>query len=107
MEKNLDRLLADAKIVPAVNQIELHPHFSKKAVTAHCEKLGIAVKPGAHWGAPGSKLLEDAVLNNIAKKHKKTAAQVALRWELQKGIITIPEIDTPGTNKREYESLRF
>ena len=49
------------------------------------------MKPGVRWEGTGSKLLEDPVLNNIAKKHGKSAAQVALRWELQRGIITIPK----------------
>jgi diketogulonate reductase-like aldo/keto reductase len=91
MEKHLDALLCNAKIAPAVDQIELHPHFSKQQLVAHCEKLGIACEAWSPLGGTGSKLLEDPVLNKIAKKYSKSPAQVTLRWELQRGIITIPK----------------
>ncbi len=91
MEKQLDALLLDAKIKPAVDQVELHPHYSKQQLATHCEELGIACEAWSPLGGTGSKMLEDPVLNNIAKKHGKTAAQVTLRWELQRGIITIPK----------------
>jgi methylglyoxal/glyoxal reductase len=91
MEKNLDALMQDAKIKPAVDQVELHPNYSKQQLAAHCEKLGIACEAWSPLGGTGSKLLEDPVLTVIAAKHGKSAAQVALRWELQRGIITIPK----------------
>ena len=91
MEKNIDALLADAKIVPAVNQIELHPHYSQHAVAAHCAKHGIACEAWSPLGGTGGTILEDAVLKKIAEKYKKSTAQVTLRWELQNGIITIPK----------------
>ena len=91
MEKQLDALLLDAKIKPSVDQVELHPHYSKQQLVAHCAELGIACEAWSPLGGTGSKLLEDPVLNNIAKKHGKTAVQVMLRWELQRGIITIPK----------------
>ena len=90
--KNISTLYcSNAKIAPAVDQIELHPHFSKQQLVAHCEKLGIACEAWSPLGGTGSKLLEDPVLNKIGKKYSKSAAQVTLRWELQRGIITIPK----------------
>ena len=88
---HLDKLLEDAKIVPAVNQIELHPHFSQQLLAAYCEKLGIAVEAWSPLGGTGGNLLDDPVLKKIAEKYKKSTAQVVLRWELQSGIITIPK----------------
>ena len=88
---HLDKLLEDAKIVPAVNQIELHPHFSQQPLVAYCEKLGIAVEAWSPLGGTGGNLLDDPVLKKIAEKYKKSTAQVVLRWELQSGIITIPK----------------
>ena len=88
---HLDKLLEDAKIVPAVNQIELHPHFSQQLLAAYCEKLGIAVEAWSPLGGTGGNLLDDPVLKKIAEKYKKSVAQVVLRWELQSGIITIPK----------------
>jgi diketogulonate reductase-like aldo/keto reductase len=91
MEKNLDALMQDAKIKPAVDQVELHPNYSKQQLAAYCEKLGIACEAWSPLGGTGSKLLEDPVLVKIAEKHGKSTAQVTLRWELQRGIITIPK----------------
>ena len=53
--------------------------------------MGIACEAWSPLGGTGSKLLEDPVLNEIAKKYSKSPAQVTLRWELQRGIITIPK----------------
>ena len=88
---NLDKLPQGAKIVPAVDQVELHPHFSQQPLAAYCEKLGIAVEAWSPLGGTGGKYLDDPVLKKIAEKYKKSAAQVVLRWELQRGIITIPK----------------
>jgi len=91
VERNLDKLLQDAKIVPAVDQVELHPYFSQQPLAAHCEKLAIACEAWSPLGGTGGKLLDDPVLKKIAEKYKKSTAQVVLRWELQRGIITIPK----------------
>lgn len=90
-EHHLDSLLISAKIVPAVNQIECHPHLSQQPLVAYCEKLGIAFEAWSPLGGTGGKLLDDPVLNKIAEKHGKSVAQVILRWDLQRGIITIPK----------------
>ena len=69
----------------------MHPHLSQSALAAHCVKLGIAPEAWSPLGGTGGTLLDDAVLQKIAKKHGKSTAQVTLRWELQNGIITIPK----------------
>ncbi len=91
VEHHLDKLLQDAKIVPAVNQVECHPHLSQQPLVAYCEKLGIAFEAWSPLGGTGGKLLDDPVLKKIAEKYGKSAAQVVLRWDLQRGIITIPK----------------
>jgi diketogulonate reductase-like aldo/keto reductase len=107
MEKNIDALLKEAKIIPAVNQIELHPHYSQQAIAAHCEKLGIAIEAWSPLGGTGSHLLEDAVLKKIAAKHGKSAAQVALRWELQRDVITIPKSTHQERIKANTDLYKF
>jgi len=91
VETNIDKLLAGAKVVPAVNQIELHPHLSQQASVAHCIKLGIAAEAWSPLGGTGGKLLDDELLQKIAKKYGKSTAQITLRWELQNGVVTIPK----------------
>ena len=84
-------LFHNSKIIPAINQVELHPHLSLQPLTAYCEKLGIAVEAWSPLGGDGGKLLGDPVLKKIAEKHGKSTAQVILRWDLLRNIITIPK----------------
>jgi methylglyoxal/glyoxal reductase len=91
VQRHLDFLLQDAKIVPAVNQIQCHPYFTQQPLVAYCEKLGIACEAWSPLGGTGGNLLDDLVLKKIAEKHAKSVAQIVLRWDLQRGIITIPK----------------
>jgi methylglyoxal/glyoxal reductase len=91
VEHHLDDLLRGAKIVPAVNQVECHPHLSQQSLAAYCEKLGIAFEVWSPLGGTGGQLLKDPVLKKIANKHRKSIAQVVLRWDLQRDMVTIPK----------------
>ncbi len=86
---HLEDLLADAEVVPAVNQIELHPYLSQAPLRAFNRELGIQVEAWSPLGQ--SRVLEDPVIAGLAAKHGKTPAQVVLRWDLQSGIVTIPK----------------
>ena len=88
---HLDFLLQNAKVVPAVNQIQCHPYFTQQPLVAYCEKLGIACEAWSPLGGTGGNLLDDPVLKKIAEKHAKSVAQIVLRWDLQRGTITIPK----------------
>jgi diketogulonate reductase-like aldo/keto reductase len=90
-ERHFVELLRNAKIKPAVNQIELHPHLSQPALVTYCEREGISCEAWSPLGGDGGKLLDDPVLKGIAGKYGKSVAQVILRWNLQNGIITIPK----------------
>ena len=90
-ERHFVELLRFAKIIPAVDQIELHPHLSQQPLVEYCQKLGVAVEAWSPLGGTGGTLLDDPVLQKIAQKHSKSVAQVVLRWDLQRGIITIPK----------------
>ena len=91
VQRHLDFLLQHAKIVPAVNQIQCHPYFTQQPLVAYCEKLGIACEAWSPLGGTGGNLLDDPVLKKMAEKHAKSVAQIVLRWDLQRGIITIPK----------------
>ena len=91
MEKHLDALLREAKIVPAVNQVECHPHLAQQPLADYCQKQGIAFEAWSPLGGTGGNLLDDPTLKKIANKHGKSAAQVILHWELQRGLIIIPK----------------
>ena len=86
---HLEELLKDAEIKPMVNQVEYHPHLAQRDLLAFCEKEGIQLEA---WSPlKQGQLLTDPTINEIAKKHGKTAAQVILRWDLQTKVVTIPK----------------
>lgn len=90
-QHHLEDLLQKADIIPAVNQIECYPYLSQQPLIDFC--LQHSIRPQA-WGPLGmnkSNVLEDPVIKTIAQKHNKTAAQVILRWNMQRGVIIIPK----------------
>lgn len=86
---HLEDLLQVSEVVPAVNQVELHPELTQKELLQYCNDKGIRLEA---WSPLGQgNLLNHEVLKGIADKHGKSAAQVILRWDLQNGVITIPK----------------
>ncbi len=86
---HLQQLLKECDVVPAVNQIELHPYFGNVELKAFGESHGIMTEA---WSpiAQG-KILDDAVIAAIAETYDKSAAQVVLRWHIQRGNIVFPK----------------
>ena len=100
MPHHLASLLEHAEVVPAVNQVELHPYFQQPAVQAADAEHGVLTQawspiggitfyPG--WGEERRSTLTDPVLAEIGERHGKTRAQVMLRWHLQQGRSAIPK----------------
>ncbi|GAA3159379.1 MULTISPECIES: aldo/keto reductase [Streptomyces] len=92
---HLERLIGETSIVPAVNQIELHPYFPQDASRAAHARHSIATEAWSPLGQ-GKDLLAEPVLAEIAAKHGVTPAQVVLRWHLQLGNVVIPKSVTPA-----------
>lgn len=89
LEPHLDRILAEGEIVPAVNQIELHPSFQQAELTRYSAARGIAVEAYSPLGQ--GEDLNSAVVRRLAETHGVTPAQIILRWHLQLGHIVIPK----------------
>jgi len=86
---HLKNLMADAEIKPMVNQVEYHPHLSQTELLAFCKEEGIQLEA---WSPlKQGELLSEPAIVAIAEKHKKTPAQIILRWDLQNGVVTIPK----------------
>ncbi len=102
---HLRRLHAETEISPAVNQIEVHPYLTQDEVRAFDAEHGIATEA---WSpiAQG-KVLDDPVLERIAKGHNKTTAQVTLRWHIQRGDIVFPKSVTRSRVKENFELFDF
>lgn len=103
----LERLLALCRVPPAVNQVELHPYLIQTDMMEFCKSKNIALTAYSPFGSPGRpsellredtdpyKLLEDPVIADIAKKHKRSPAQVLLRYHVQQGVAVIPKSEKP------------
>lgn len=89
LEPHLDRILAEGEIVPAVNQIELHPSFQQAELTRYSAARGVAVEAYSPLGQ--GEDLNSAVVRRLAETHGVTPAQIILRWHLQLGHIVIPK----------------
>jgi 2,5-diketo-D-gluconate reductase A len=102
---HLQRLEAVSDVVPAVNQIELHPRFANAAVRSYGEAHGIATEA---WSpiAQG-RVLDDPAIVEIAREVERSPAQVVLRWHLQRGTIVFPKSVTPARIRENFELFDF
>lgn len=102
---HLDRLLAETDVVPAINQVELHPWLAQESVRAYDSAHGIlteAWSPLARGRAIGNETLDA-----IGAKHSKSAAQVVIRWHLQLGNVVIPKSVTPSRIRENFDVFGF
>jgi 2,5-diketo-D-gluconate reductase A len=90
LPEHLDRLKAETGVVPAVNQIELHPRFQQREARAYHAEHGIVTQSWSPIGQ-GKGLLEDPAVARIAAKHHRSAAQVVIAWHLHHGLSVIPK----------------
>ncbi|MCD8139384.1 MAG: aldo/keto reductase [Planctomycetaceae bacterium] len=90
-EHHLDTLLEEAGVVPAINQVELHPFLTQEPLRRYCRAKGIAVEAWSPLGGQGGNVLQDKTIAELGKKYGKSPAQVVIRWHLQHGIVTIPK----------------
>lgn len=104
-KNHLETLFTKANIIPAVNQIELHPYLTQKPLREFCDKHDIVVES---WSpiAKGN-VANDEILQNIGKKYNKTAVQVVLRWHVQLGLVAIPKSANPERIAQSIEIFDF
>jgi 2,5-diketo-D-gluconate reductase A len=102
---HLRRLLAESTVVPAVNQIEVHPYLTQDPLRAVDAEHGIATEA---WSpiAQG-KVLDDPVIARIASRLDRSPAQVTLRWHIQRGDIVFPKSVTPQRVRENFELFDF
>ncbi|KAM3870065.1 aldose reductase-related protein 2 [Diretmus argenteus] len=103
----LERLLSLCRVPPAVNQVELHPYLVQTKLIEYCRSKNIALTAYSPFGSPArppqllrgdtdpKNLLEDPVIGDIARKHRRSPAQILLRYHVQQGISVIPKSDKP------------
>jgi len=106
LPEHLERLLGETSVIPAVNQIELHPHLQQRAAREYHAEQGITTEAWSPLGQ-GKGLLEVPAIVAIAQKHGRTPAQVVLRWHIQLGNVVIPKSVTPSRIKENIDVFGF
>ncbi|EFJ26912.1 hypothetical protein SELMODRAFT_441624 [Selaginella moellendorffii] len=101
--KKIDHLLANATIVPAVNQVECHPVWQQKALHDYCTSKAIHLSGYSPLGNWGPKVLGHPIVREIADKLSKSPAQVALRWGIQMGHSVLPKSSNPDRLKENLD----
>lgn len=114
MVEHLNRLLEKATVVPAVNQIEVHPYFQQRQVQALGAERDILTQAWSPIGGitfyrdgTHGSTLEDPVIGRIAQAHGKSPAQVMLRWHLQQGRSVIPKSTKPHRIAENFDVFDF
>jgi len=104
-KQHLEELIASTNIIPAINQIEIHPKLQQQETYEYCMKNNIAVEA---WSPiMKGKVAEMEILITIGHKYNKSPAQVALRWHLQKNIIVIPKSSHQERMKQNMDIFDF
>ena len=111
---DLELVLASADVIPACNQLEIHPYFTQPEVRAVCEKKEIRIVSysplgtGTWSGVPDtSKPVADPVIRELAGQHGVSPAQVILRWNLQHGWVPIPKSEHPNRMRENFDLEGF
>ncbi|WP_299538338.1 aldo/keto reductase [uncultured Streptomyces sp.] len=106
LPEHLERLIGETSVVPALNQIELHPQLQQAESRAFHAEHGIATEAWSPLGS-GKGLLEVPTVVAVAQKHGRTPAQAVLRWHLQTGNVVIPKSVTPSRIKENIDVFDF
>lgn len=102
---HLEELKKTAKIMPMVNQIEMHPLSSKDDMLDYCRKNNIEVMA---WSPiVRGKLFTNELMESLTAKYKKTIAEIIIRWHVQRGVIPIPKSSNEGRIKENFDVFDF
>ncbi|NHI17386.1 aldo/keto reductase [Microbacterium excoecariae] len=107
LPEHLDAVVAATGVVPAVDQIELHPAYQQANVTAWGEEHGMKIESWGPLGQGKYPLFENAAVVAAAEAHGKTPAQVVIRWHLDRGFIVFPKSSRRERMAQNFDVLDF
>ena len=107
LETHLQEIIDLHSLVPAVNQIELHPYLSQQPLVSFCTQHNIKVESWSPFCAKKNNLLDESILKDLGKKYKKSAAQIVLRWNIDRGLIVIPKSSNPSRQAENLDVFDF
>ncbi|XP_039334791.1 1,5-anhydro-D-fructose reductase [Saimiri boliviensis] len=109
--EQLERLLnkPGLRFKPVTNQIECHPYLNQKNLISFCQSRGVSVTAYRPLGgsSEGVDLMDDPVIQRIAKEHNKSPAQILIRFQIQRNVIVIPKSITPSRIKENIQVFDF
>jgi diketogulonate reductase-like aldo/keto reductase len=103
--RHLEKMKAYAKVMPVINQVELHVFLQQPELIKYCQDHNIVVEaysPLAH-----AKAMDNEVITSIARKHDKTYAQVMLRYLIEQGLVVLPKSVTPSRIQENIDIFDF
>jgi len=103
---HIERLVAETGIVPAVDQVELHPEFSQKHIREYATEQSIVVEAWSPLGH-GGDILHNDVVASLGSKYGKTPAQIVLRWHLELGTVPIPKSNKVARMRENVDVMDF
>jgi len=106
LQHHIETLMEKATIAPMVDQLEIHPGYNQEDIVEYCQKNDIVVQSWSPLGS-GKVLTENALLTELAEKYGKSAAQVALRWNLQRGLLPLSRSVTPERIAENFDIFGF
>ncbi|MFL6735363.1 MAG: aldo/keto reductase [Sphingomicrobium sp.] len=103
--EHLERIIGETGVIPAVNQVELHPGFQQRALVDFHERYGIVT---TSWSPLGrGALLDNPLFAELGSKHGKTPAQVIIRWHIDRGLTVIPKASSEARLRENLEVFDF
>jgi len=105
--EHLDRLERETSITPAVDQIELHPAYQRPELVARARSRGIVIEAWSPLGRGRYPMLQEPAILAAAAAHDRTPAQVALRWQLQRGHVVFPKTVRTERLRENFAILGF
>lgn len=106
-QHHIQAILDNCEIIPAINQIEVHPLFTQKPLIEFCKSNNIAVEAYTPLARNDDRLQKNLILKGLSKKYGKTIPQIILRWHVQLGIIPIPRSMNPNRQKQNIDIFDF
>lgn len=105
--KKFEELCDTAKIKPVINQIEFHPYFQQNDLKNRMDKYNTKLEAWAPLGHALTNIFKEEIITKLSEKYKKTPAQIILRWDIQRGIITIPKSQNLERIKENFQIFDF
>ncbi|XP_058493375.1 aldo-keto reductase family 1 member A1-B isoform X2 [Solea solea] len=113
--RQIEDVLSVASIKPTVLQVEGHPYLAQVELLAHCRDLGLVLtaysplgSPDRAWKHPEEPvLLQEPVIASLAEKYSKSPAQIILRWQTQRGVVSIPKSVTESRITENIQVFDF